>query len=229
MPAAIPGPNQDQIPGPDADFEVFASNFAAVWNPAFYGAVGPDPAVMVSDAANFATALATASAPATRTPNSIAAKDGQRAGLTTDLRSAIRSAQTAYRAGDVTESSVLALGVRPADLTPSPILTPVDAPLIGVDELSVDQNVLRITQVIDGVAVSTRAFPYGVAGVELARSDAGGPFAIQGLRRRVILRESTVGLVQGSLIAWRARYVTSRGLAGPWSVPIGSVVFNSVL
>jgi len=226
MPSMISGPGSDQIPGPDDQLETFATIFAAAWDPADFNTVLPLQASLIAFAANYAASLATATAPATRTSPNIATKDLRRAEIVSALRGASRSAIAAFRDGIASAFLVETLGLRVPDLVPTPILAPPDAPVLGVAGVDLGFSRLRVTQVVDGVPVSTRRYPYGLTGVEVQSQLVGGVWTPSGSFRRVNLSIDTSGMPSGVVVLFRCRYFTARGLVGPWSDSVSAVTLN---
>ena len=216
MPATIPGPGQPIFPGPDADCSSWMQAFAPVWNPATFNVVLPTTIALADASVEFGSALGLASASATRSPVTVAAKDAARADAENVFRGAVRSAVAAFRAGTATSAQLSALGVRTPDLIPTPIPAPAYAPLLGLVGARPGFVDLRVTQVVDGVAVDTRKFPQGITGLEISRNTGSG-WALVGIRRRVNLAVSTSDLANGLVVGYRVRYCTGRGLTGPWS------------
>lgn len=227
MPNPVPGPGQDVLPGPDADFDVFAVGFAPTWNPADANATAPLSADLVTEAASFTSLLQQATDPATRTPVLIAAKDSQRASLSSSLRDAIRLAVAAFRAGVMSAAQLALLGIRVPDLSPTPVGVPIDAPLLGLNRVTLGVIGLRVTQVSEGVPVNTRAFPLNYAGVELSIA-VGGVWSHRRLFKRVNIFEDVSDLANGTTVQCRVRYATNTGLTGPWSDPVSAAVLLGV-
>lgn len=228
MPSPIPGPYADPIPRSDEDLAAFAQNFANWWTPASFSVLLPSNAAVLAAYVLFRDELALATAPETRTPPRIASKNQARFSLVQILRGCIRSAQAAFLAGVVTESELLTLGVRPNSLVRSPVPAPVFAPLLSLDFASVGVACLRVTQVdqATGQSVSTRRFSYGIIGVQLERRVGAGAFASAGLHMRVRIVDDVSALAVGSLVEYRCRYQTGRGLVSPYSPTVAAAVFS---
>jgi len=225
MPVPIPGPHQDVLPAPDADFALFATQMSAAWVPATFNVVVPLAATVVASATAFASALAIASDPTTRTAVTIASKDLQRVLTAVILRAAIRAAQAAFLAGTATAAQLADVGVRANEVIRTPIGLPGFAPLLGFSGSFPGVNRLRITQVdqVTGSPVTTRGYAYGIIGIQLERAVPTVPFALRQSTKRVLLSDPTATLVAGTLVTYRARYVTARGLFSPWSSVAGGV------
>jgi hypothetical protein len=222
----IPGPHQDVLPSSDASFGVFATSFAAVWVPASFNTVLPTAASVTAAAVAFNSALAIAAAPTTRTGVTIAAKDTQRAICSIVLRDSIRAAQAAFLAGLATEAQINALGVRANSLIRTPIGAPVYGPLVAIDASFPGFMRFRLTQVdqATGFGATTRAFDYGIVGVEVVRSVGSAPFVLRQTLKRVLFQDSTADLVSGVIANYCVRYVTARGLVSPFCAMVSGAV-----
>ena len=222
---AIPGPGQDVLPGPDADFGIFGTSFDGNWVPATYNTVLPTNATITAVTAAFAGALLLSNDPPTRTAVTINDKNIARAAAAVEMRSAIRAAVAAFRAGIVNSAQLSALQVRTPDLTPTPFSAFPFGPLLAFVLASPGVIELRLTQVdAMGVGVSTRKFPIGQRYVEVQESVAGGPGYVGfGNFRRVVILGASSG-VPGDIVTFRARYMTSTGLGSPWSSTTAGVV-----
>lgn len=225
MPNLVPGPGKPILPGPDEDFLAFATNFSTIWDPTTFQSEAPGTGNITGAANAFQNALSIATDPATRTTATIATKDARRKSLENLLLAAIRVAVAAFRRGSATSADLLLLNIRVPKTVPTPIAAPVYAPLLGVQGARPGFAELRVTHVVDGQAVNTRSFPYGCTGVEISRS-TGTSWTSLGIRRRVNLLMDTSDLVNGTIASYRVRYVTARGLAGPWSDSIMVPVVN---
>lgn len=214
MPSVIPGPGQDPIPQTDDALLSFANNFSTTWSPATFNVVLPTAASLAALANNYSEELALAQNPSSRTPQQIAIKNTNKAALIAALRPAARSAITAYRAGIVTEAAITNLGLR-IPSPPTPITAPTDAPLIDVASVAVNTVTLRCNQVVNGLPVTLRRFPYGIIGCEYEFS--AGTILESFTSNRVNTIRSTTGFAAGVIVTSRARYYTRTGLVGPWS------------
>lgn len=228
MPVTIPGPHQDPLPARDADFAAFATQFGASWVPANFNVTLPLAATLTAAATAFNVALALVRDPATTTTPAIAAKDAARASCAGLLRGAIRAAQTAFLDGTATEQELLDIGIRPNSLVRTPIAAPQYAPLMALDIASIGSTDLRVTQVDQstGLAVSTRRYAYGIIGAEFQRKVGAGAWESLGVRKTVKVNDPLVGFVPGTLLLYRARYMTARGLMSPFCPEVVSAVLG---
>jgi hypothetical protein len=219
---AAPGPNSDPIPASDTLLAYFATNFAGVWSPATFNTTVPLAADIVSATNNFGNALLLATDPMTRTPTTVQLKNQARTALVALLRPAIRSAVTAYRAGAALASDLTALGVRTPDLTKTQIPPPADAPQLDFTGSAPGKIQYRVTQVVGGVPVTDRVFPYGIMGVRLL--EKWGTNERVTTVKRVNIVSLTNGIAAGTVITASACYFTARGEVGPQCPEIQAIV-----
>lgn len=217
---------QDYIPKSDADLLAWSLNFLGFWVPATYNAVTPLVATITTANTTYSTALAASTNAGTRGPFTIAAKNTARTALVALLRAAVRQALVAFRSGIVSESQLIALGVNPPKLTPTPVAVPLFAPLIGFGSSQTGSIKFRITQVdlATGAPVTLRAFPLGIVGVEIETKVGAAEWISRGLRKRVNLTISTSGETPGVAMLIRARYQTASGKFGPRSTPATGII-----
>lgn len=228
VPYPIASPGSDQIPAGDANLSVFADQFASAFTAQLPTNPAPTPAQVSNAAVAFSTVLALASAGATRTPVTVAAKDASRATLVTLLRSALSVILGDYKAGELTAIQLTIMGVRvPSDVR-TPSAAPSDAPLFAVDSLRANVVAFRVTQVVDSLPVTARAFPAGVASIEIWSRVGVEPWAWRAVRRAVNIELLPDFAASGTLVSWRARYLSPRGLPGPFSSIVESPVWRTL-
>lgn len=222
MALPIPAPSGDVFPTTDAALADWTLVFVAAWVPATYNCVDPTAVDLGTLRANYATALNALMT--TPSPSNRAAKNTAKAELIQMLRAACRAAKDAYRLGTVTEAQIVALGLRVPKVQPTPINAPVDAPILGVSNVGQGITALRITQVVNGEPVTNRRFPDGVAVAQIQyKIGASGEWTDAESARRVNLSLTTPDVSNGTVLTWRARYATARGLTGPWSATVQTV------
>lgn len=228
MPYPIASPGSDQIPSGDANLSVFADQFAAAFTAQLPANPAPTPASVTSAANAFAFNLSVASAGTTRTPVTIAVKDESRAALVAVLRSALGVILGLYKAGALSAFQLTIMGVRVPSEVRTPSAAPSDAPLFGVDLLRPNVVLFRVTQVVDSFPVTARAFPLGVASLEVWSRVGGEAWAWRAVRRAVNIELSPDFAASGTLVSWRARYLSPRGLPGPFSVAVEAPVWRTL-
>jgi hypothetical protein len=119
------------------------------------------------------------------------------------------------------------LGIHPDHRCQSPIPAPQSAPILAVVEAHNGVHVLRY---FDPAAPSRRAKPYGVVGMQMfvaigdapARAPAGPGFMTRATRH--VFQVPLPPQHQGKTATYFGRWVTQRGLAGPWSAPVSMTI-----
>jgi hypothetical protein len=220
MPA--PGPHEDCIPAPDGVYNLWISNIAGIWDPTEWNCVVPPTIEVGNAAAAFNTALLTASDPTTRTRQTIAQKDQVREVSERMFRNIVRIATAAYRAGAADSAALVGMGIRVPELTRTPILSPPDAPSLAFVEARPGVIQYRLTQVVGGVPVTVRKFPYGSVGVRLVETWTGNERVTT--IKRVNIVTPTKGIPIGTVITARACYFTARGAVSPLCPTVDAVV-----
>jgi hypothetical protein len=172
----------------------------------------------------YGLALEIADDPTTRTSVAIAAKNAARLALAAPLRIAIAYAVAAYASGTVTSAQLTAIGVRTPDATRTPIPAPAYAPILAAVSARPGFQDFRITQVTSEGPVSTRKFPYGIQAVELHKVNADASLTLLGSYRAVNIAQSTASMPGGTSFSVKARYVTAKGLTGPFSETVTACV-----
>lgn len=218
----VPGPHEDVIPGPDTDLDAFGLNFGTIWNPASFNSATPLAADINNAWSGFNAALAIATNAATRTPTTIREKDQARKALEPILRNAIRLATNANRQGFATDAALTALNIRTPDLVRTPIPAPTEPPILHFVESRPGILQYRLTQVVGGVPVTVRRFPYGAVGVRIQETWTGNERNTT--IKRVNIYTPTGGIAPGTTITARACYFTARGEVSPLCPPTSGVV-----
>lgn len=130
------------IPNADAPFRDWGQNFAdrIALDPAHYALLAADSTIISDAQADFATKLALATDPATRTNATIAAKDGAKAFARDYFQ---WYAQFIKLNLGISNDDKVALGIHIDDGNPTPIAPPTQAPLVNVEGLVVGGFTLR--------------------------------------------------------------------------------------
>jgi hypothetical protein len=216
MATAITKPSEDVFPRKDADLSLWAQNFSTNWTPANWGVTVPTVAAITDAVTAFATALQTQQD--NPGPANKVAKNDARASMELLLRQAARAAKSFARSNPDSAPGLAALGLRQLSPGPTPIPAPTDAPSLAVQRVTSGIVLLRVNQTVNGESVTARAFPSGVATCQIQfRRGASTVYEDAGLFRRVNVPILTAGITAGTVIEMRARYITARGLEGPWS------------
>ena len=218
MPSLDPSPSKDYIPATDEAALAWMQNIvgtSADWS------FQPDtPTVVQLTAATsaFENSLIAATSPSTRTSLTVAGKNTARASAEVLFRAWAGQVLAAHKAGLLPDSGLVLVGLRVPKTTRTPVPAPTDSPLLGVDSVSGKEIRCRVTQGVGGSAVSTRRFDRGYAGVEIQMT--AGNVSRSYIARRVNTVADASAFASGSAITLQARYVTRRGLQGPWSNPV---------
>ena len=224
MPVPVPGPHMDVLPNTDSNLEAFGAQFVANFADVAYEAPVGTQAALATLQTAYAAALTVADNPATRTSVNIATKNTARATLSASLRIAIAYAVAAFASGTVTSAQLTNIGVRTPDPTRTPIPAPAYAPILAAVSARPGFQDFRITQVTAEGPVSTRKFPYGIQAVQLHKVNADASLTLLGSYRAVNIAQSTASMAGGTSFAVKARYVTAKGLTGPFSETVSACV-----
>src|SRR5688572_12359399 len=119
------------LPAKDADISEWGNNFSSLISadPARYGMYGPEATTLAGLLDTFEQALHAAINPPTRTPVSIAQKDGAKAAFLMYARSL---AMIIKANRGVSDEDKTALGLNLPDPVPTPIPRPSTVPLLSV-------------------------------------------------------------------------------------------------
>jgi len=221
MPALIPGPGQDVIPANDAAALAWLQNLGTEFTASAETITAPLAVTFAGLVTTFASALATASNPDTRTSVTVAAKGAAKATAAVMARDIVRQLVALFRSGVISSATLETYGVRIPDLVPTNIPAPITAPLLAVISAISGQQQLRAS---DSSTPDSRKKPFGATGLEIWRSSAATPPAngegsefIGTFSRQPMIVMSPAGL-KGSPVHYFGRWVTARGLVGPWSL-----------
>ena len=224
MPVPVPGPHQDVLPNTDANLDAFGAQFVANFTDVGYDAPVGTQAALAALQTAFAAALTIADNPTTRTSVNIATKNAARVALSAALRIAIAYAVAGFASGAVSSPQLTNIGVRTPDPTRTPIPAPAYAPILAAVSARPGFQDFRITQVTAEGPVSTRKFPYGIQAVQLHKVNADASLTLLGSYRAVNIAQSTATMAGGTTFSVKARYVTAKGLTGPFSETITACV-----
>lgn len=208
------------IPTRDADLNNWSSNFSTLItaSPGTYGLVSGDAATIAAEQAVWAAAYAAAINPPTRTPVSVAAKNTAKINLLALDRG---YAVTISLNAGVSTSNKIALGVNPRTSVPTPITAPTTVPILTIDQALPLQHVIRYRDTLASPSVKSK--PYGVIAVQIFGSASATVITdqttldfIQQSTRSPLTATWSSGDV-GKPAYYAARWVTRKGLVGPWS------------
>lgn len=214
------------VPRKDADFlawvKVFAKHVHA--NPGRYGLGKPDGELLNGLAKDFGKAYDLVQSPETRSPAYIAHKDALRASAAGTFRA--YAAQIRANLG-VTNEDKIGLGLHIPDPTPTAIAAPETRPMLNIVGAFSGAHVLRYA---DETTPNARRKPPGVVHMHLAVAISDGivtnpdeakfigNYSTQPIQVHHEPEDST------KTASYFARWVTKRGLMGPWSLPVWMVI-----
>lgn len=222
MPALAP-----YIPATDAGFANWASNFSTLLtaSPTTYGLTSADASSVAAEESTWATAYAAATSPATRTPETVAAKNTAKVIALATFRP---YAQAIANNAGVSASNKTAIGVNPRTSVPTPITAPTTAPTLTAQSTSTAGTIIRYRD--STASPSVKAKPYGVIAIELYASTSVTPITdptqltFIGLFTKSPLTLSLGSGAAGKTAYIAARWATRTGKNGPWSSIINYVV-----
>lgn len=218
----------DYIPRRNTDLRDWAANFAVLISadPGVYGLSAPEAAAVQAASDAFAAANTAASDPSTRTSATVAARREARAALLL----LVRRAAAIIRADDsVTAGQRAALGLTAPDGAPSPVPAPTTFPLIGVVGATPGRHELRFA---DSATPDRRAKPPGAIGLQLFCAVGDDPPGAAGAGAARLVGQYTANPIRvshdpgeaGKTATYYARWVTRRGLTGPWSSAVSFTI-----
>ena len=216
MPALPP-----YIPPRDTNLNAWLTNFSALITagPSAYGLVAADAVTIAADVAAWTAAYTPVTSASTKTATAVSAKNTAKVTVLAQIRV---YAQTIANNPGVTSANKIALGLNPKTSTPVPITTPTTYPILTAISTSTAGTILRYR---DSVASpSVKAKPYGVIGVQVYAKTS--TTVITDPTQLLFFTTTskspfTLPLTPITLPAptayFAARYVTRKGLLGPWS------------
>ena len=222
MPALPP-----YIPAKDNSLLAWALNFSGLVTtaPATYGLSSTDAANIAAPVALFQAAMALVTSPATKTAQTVATKNTDRTNMLATIRPYAQ--QIANNAG-VTTAAKIALGVNPKTSTPTPITAPTTSPVLTAQSTSTAGTIIRYRDAT--ASPSVKAKPYGVVAAQIfalpSATAITDPTTLtyQGNFTKSPLTLALGSAAAGKTVYFAARWITKKGLVGPWSGIISYVV-----
>jgi hypothetical protein len=215
MPALAP-----YIPPKDAALDSWSANFSTLItaDPATYGLVTGDAVAIASVVNAWHAAYLLVTSPSTKTASTVSAKNVARVSMLGTVRP---YAQTISLNAGVTADNKIAVGVNPRTSVPTPVTTPTTYPLLTVATALALQHIIRYRDQLASPSVKSK--PYGVLAVQLfgnasatAITDPTTLMYLQSVPKSPFLQAWPSGTA-GQKAYYSARYVTRKGLLGPWS------------
>lgn len=214
------------IPAKDAQFLAWLDNFDNLTsvNFAAYGLTGGEATSITTVRTNFDSSYATATDPTTRTPVTIALKDVDKATASATVRPL---AQKIRNNPAVSDPERVALGLTVPDTAPAPIPAPTTFPLLDLLRATPGQHWLQYR---DSDTPTTKAKPFGATGMELwsaigvAAAPTPATASYLGTVTKSPLSVTLDAGDVGKVATYFARWITQRGLVGPWSSGVSLTV-----
>lgn len=222
MPALPP-----YIPARDQQLNAWALNFATLItaSPGTYGLVAGDATAITAVQTTFAADMALVASPSTKTAAIVQAKNAAKIGLLATVRP---YAQTIANNAGVSTNNKIALGINPRTSVPTPVTAPTTSPALTVVSTSQAGTIVRFRDATSSPSV--KAKPYGVVAMQLfATTSATAITDPTLLGFETVLTKSPFIIPLGSSAAGKtayfaARWQTKKGLVGPWSAIVSSIV-----
>lgn len=222
MPAVAP-----YIPSRDANLNNWLANFSTLVaaSPATYGLVSGDATIITAAVAAWTASYTLVTSPATKTAETVSAKNTQKV----DVLATVRPyAQTIANNAGVSSASKIALGLNPKTSPPVPITQPTTAPTMTAQSTSTAGTIIRYRD--STASPSVKSKPYGVVQMQLfalaSVTTVTDPttLLLQGVYTKSPLTAVMGSGAAGKTVYFASRWVTRKGLVGPWSSIISYVV-----
>lgn len=216
------------IPTKDSDLVTWAANYASLLtaDPTRYGTDVATALLIQTENDDFQAAYVLATGPDTRTPTTVAHKDGTKALFLADARN-LAAIIRANRG--VSDADKIALGLNIPDPVPTPVPTPTSSPVITVESASASTHVLNYH---DELTPTKKAKPSGVIGMMLFRAigvapatnfDAADPRLILDATKSPFIVDIPMGQT-GKIATYWGQWFNRNGKLGPLSAPAAFVI-----
>ncbi|MGN6368147.1 MAG: hypothetical protein ACTHN5_07805 [Phycisphaerae bacterium] len=210
------------IPSRDSLLDTWAANFATTIaaNPAAAGLSAGDATTITTAQTNYHNAYTLLTNPATKTPTNVAAKNVAKASMLVTLRTYANLIQSNNGVTNPTKSA-LGLTIRSTGRTPIP--APGTVPILG---LVGQQPGVATIKYSDTSTPTSKKKPYGALALQLAYQVAptGSPdpadaSIISQVTKSPFAFNTPTGGLGKAVYLW-GRWITRKGLVGPWSVAL---------
>lgn len=215
------------IPPKNAALVAWGLNFSTLItaSPGTYGLVSGDAVAIAAQYTTLAAAYALITSSATKTAATVAAFNADKINALALWRP---YAQAISLNAGVSSSNKIALGVNPRTSVPLPITTPTTNPVLTAQSASTGGIIVRYRDATASPSVKSK--PYGVIGTfmyakaSLTVITDPDMLVFQGTETKSPFTLSMPGTA-GMVVYVAARWVTKKGLVGPWSpiISYGSV------
>lgn len=214
------------IPNKNADLYTWTQNYrdTVTATPAAFGLVSADVTAITNSANAFLASYDLANDPATRTPVSINAMNADKFSWKQLART--YSAQIRLNPG-VTDANKLALGLNLPNFTPSPIPAPISWPILSFVSASALTHVLTSK---DSSMPAGKFKPFGAQQLQLVGKPATTPTGLADDLPTVSFETKTPMQIVwdpgdlGKQVRYYGRWVTRKGLVGPWGPALDCVI-----
>lgn len=222
MPSVAP-----YIPAKDSDLDLWSANFSTLLTaaPSTYGLTAGDATTVAAEVAAWHAAYLLTTSPATKTKATVAAKDTAKILLLSQLRPF--AVQISLNAG-VASTDKVAIGVNPRTSTPTPIPVPVTNPVITIDSTSTAGSIVRYRDTTSSPSVKSK--PFGAIGMQMFAKSSATPItdpatlALQGTQTKSPFIQAMGPAEAGKTVYFAGRWITRKGLVGPFSPIVSYVV-----
>jgi len=222
MPALPP-----YIPAKNANMIAWLANFSTLLtaSPSTYGLASGDATAVAAINTSMTAAYALITSPSTKTAATVSAFNTLKAADLPTIR--LYAQQISLNPG-VTSANKTAIGVNPRTSVPTPITAPTTSPVLTVQSTSTAGSIIRYRDAT--ASPSVKAKPYGVTSIALYALASATPITdptaltFQGNFTKAPLTLSLGSADAGKTVYFAARWVTRKGLTGPWSSIVSYVV-----
>lgn len=213
------------IPAKNATLVAWAANFSGLITaaPATYGLTSGDATAIAAQYTALNTDYALITSPATKTASTVSAFNTQKINAIALFRP---YAQAISLNAGVTSANKIALGVNPRTSVPLPITAPTTTPVLTAQSASTAGIIVRYRD--STASPSVKSKPYGVIGTLIyAKASATAItdptlLTFEGTQTKSPFQLS-LPATAGMTVYIAARWVTKKGLVGPWSPIINYV------
>lgn len=211
------------IPTKDSDLVSWGANITTLLtgDPARYGVTAAQALNVQNEFDDFDAAYAAAVDPTTRSPTTVAHKNGTKALFLFDIRNLAAIIRSNLGVSDADKT---ALGLNIPDPVPTPVPTPTTVPVLSVLGANSSQHTLVYH---DELTPHTKAKPFGVIGALVFRSIKTTPQTNFDLADPVLIADATKSPFTveipagngGKFATYWAQWFTRTGKLGPLSAP----------